>query len=113
MRGGKWTDQIDVDMRKCLLRDGDVEDRAVVVALDFIDLTGRTREYPGCNVMVHGVPNKVVADQSLGGTDARMLQSVEEVEYLAPRERSHKSTRPPGKGAMSLRWRPEMAMQYA
>lgn len=72
MRRRQGADQNDMHMGECLLRDGDMEDRAVVVMEDFARLTGRTFSHQICSVTMHRMPNETVPNQALGGADAGM-----------------------------------------
>lgn len=65
-------DQINVDMGKCLLGDGNVKDGTVLVMVHFAHLTGRACMHPCCDIAVHRMPYESVAHQTLGGMNARM-----------------------------------------
>lgn len=76
MRHWQRADQISVDFGKCLLGDWNMEDQAVLVTMNFVRLTGGGCTHLCHDIAVRRMPDKSVAHQMLGGSDARMQQSV-------------------------------------
>ena len=81
--GGKGANQVDVDVGKTAVRDGNGGGLEMDMAVNLGTLAGEEFTGPSGNVLGEGLPDKMGGDQAAGGTAARMRDIVEQGEHGA------------------------------
>ena len=81
--GGKWANQVDVDVGKTAFRDGNGGSPEMDMAVNLGALAGEAFTRPGGNILGEGLPDKTGGDKMAGGAAARMRDIVEQGKHGA------------------------------